>query len=173
MSGPYLTLQKFMVLKMIENQQLGAGKALQQEIIDNALATAKAIQDIERIGKMSFFNIGQPPQQQQPQQQQQQPQQQQPLKGFANPQQPAINLPQFNHYPADMSVDDLMAKPTQQEQQQQQYNAMTQHHAQLSAYNQGVMEINRMLMAMQQEFFGNVQKIQLQLSEITKTMFTR
>ena len=161
MSDPYLTLQKFIVLKFMEKNSVPSSKAVQQEIIDNALATAEALKKIQGMNDMFNFNKPQPPQQHQQ---------------FANPQQPNINLgyqmPPVTSSPLDnMTMGDLDPNIAKQ-QQQQQYNDMTQQHNRISAYNQSVMEINRMLMAMQQEFFQNVQKIQQQLQEIMKSIYS-
>ena len=158
MSDPYTTLQKFIVLKFMEKNSVPSSKAVQQEIIDNALATAEALKKIQGMNDMFNFNKPQQPQQ------------------FANPQQPNINLgyqmPPVTSTPLDnMTMGDLDPN-TAKQQQQQAYNDMTQQHNRISAYNQSVMEINRMLMGMQQEFFQNVQKIQQQLQEIMKSIYS-
>jgi hypothetical protein len=165
MSGPYRTLQKFLVLKMMEQNSMTSGKAVQQEIIDNALATSKAIHEMERMNR-EMFNWNNPQQKQQQQNQQSQ--------NYTNPQQPSINMQNFQTPPVSPSLENMRINDMtgdQLQNSQKAFSDMTQHQEKLRLYNQTVMEINRMLMQMQQEFFQNVQKIQQQLSEIMHSIF--
>jgi len=144
----------------MEESSIKQGRQVQQEIVDNALLTAKAIKEIDSMfsfgaNKSQVTNPPQPPIYNQQPQQPQQP------GGFPNPQQPQITTPMP---PNQMNVNDSMQNT------QNNYEEMSKHHQMMSEYHKGIMQISRDLMAMQQDFFQKVNAVQHQLNELQKAL---
>lgn len=122
----------------------------QNDLIENALRTADALEKIGAKGS-SMFNFNKQGQEQN-QAQGQDPQ-------F---QMPKVEMPNLNS-PYQQNKPDL--------DPQQYYERVNQEQKKLQEYHKTVMQINGMLTDMQQQFFQQVQKVQNQLNEILKNFF--
>ena len=142
MSDPYTTLQKFLVLRFMEDSTIKKNTQVQDELIQNALKTAEAV---ERISSM-FGNKDK-------------------QQNWPNPQMPKLEY-----------------QPTYQPQPQQQdpkidntatgYNPPDFQKAQkIQEITKIIMELNNQLMQMQMNFFQNVQNMQAQLNEISRSLY--
>ena len=148
MSDPITTLKKYMVLKFMEKYQATSNTELQQEFIQNAINTAKAVNEIGNIGMFNFS------------------------KDQQNPNQQQMNQPIYNMPKVEMpEVPNASNTQSDRMDADQYYKRISQEQDRIQKYHQAIMAINQTIMEIQQAFSGNMQKIQQDLNKIVQDMF--
>lgn len=146
MPDPIDILKRYVVMKFMEQSSLKSNTELQGEFIKNAIDTAEAVHQIGNIG-MFNFNQSKDQQQQPPQ-----------YGSMPNVEMPKVEMPN-------------VSMPNQTAEQKKYYEDAQKEQIRIQKYHQVVMQINKMLMEMQQNFFQNVQKIQQDLNQVLKDIF--
>jgi len=143
MSDPYTTLKKFLVLRFMEDSTLKKNTQVQDELIQNAIKTAEAVERISMFGNKDKQN-------------------------WPNPQMPKLEYqPTYQPQPQSQQQQDPKIDNTATG-----YNPPDFQKAQkIQEITKIIMELNNQLMQMQMNFFQNVQNMQAQLNEISRSLY--